>query len=449
MRLALSDVALRFSPEVGIDAIDGAVELIGGDWSVRDLRLRGDATDATLDASLVAGHLRGELRGANLDLDFVRALYDEISAFRAESEDEEAPSPISGDLAVRLDRVGFGRSETTKVRADVAFADGDVAVRDLALDTYEGKVTGRADFEGRGAAPSLLRLDLELAGVRGRFLDDAFFEPKRDIKGRYDATIHFEAPLAGEAQAMMADADGTLDVRGTDGSFGKLGLATKLITVLRSTEALRAKLPAMQDEGLVFDSAVFEIAMERGVATVKTIDIDSHVYAIDGHGTLDFRTEKSRVPLEVNIIRGLSGVVEWIPVAGNALQILNVRMTASGSPWDLQIGVASFKDQLLGAGRAGMGAVVGDASDALRILRGIGGAKPGAPDAEPAPDAGPEEPEETPAERALPEPALPEPALSEQAEPIEPVEPVAPSSDEGTPTEGGDDDPEPPPGDAL
>ena len=430
LSLALEEVGLHLSDEIGLDAVDGRVERDGDDWSVSALRMRGAGSDATLDARLSERTLRGELEGS-LDLDFVQVLVREVQALLPDAGPEEEVAPISGELAIRLDRVGYGRSEGRNAVATIALADGGVAVRDLSVDTYEGNVSGTVDVEA--GDPARLRLALSIAGVTGRFLDDAFFEPPREIRGRFDATLRLVAPLLGDAKATFAEADGQLDVVGKDGSFGKLGLATKLIAVLRSTEALRAKLPSIRDEGLVFDATRLEVAMERGVAHVKVLDVDSKAYAIDGSGTLDFRDEQSDLRMEVNIIKGLSGVVSWIPVAGSALEILNVRMVARGSPWDLQVGVAGFRDQLLGAGRAGMGAVIGDASEALRVLRrGAGRGEERAPESAP----------ETGAERDLP-PAT----ASEEATPAaNEKDPAAapPPEEEETP-----DDPEPAPGEPL
>jgi hypothetical protein len=453
-RLELSEVALHFSPDVGVDAIDGAVELRGGDWSVRDLRIRGAQSDATLSAALSKGTLEGQLTGANLDLDFVRALIDEVNALRSDAENEEARRPISGTLAIRFDRIGYGRSEAKAVVADVAMRDGNIAVRDFALDTYEGHVSGSIDVRAREYAPSLLALDLAFADVTGRFLDDVFFDPPRELRGRFAGTLRFEAPLHEDTKAMLADASGTLDAKGVEGSFGKLGIATEIVTAVRSTEALRAKLPSMQYEGLVFDTTQAKLAMKQGRLGIELFDIDSHSYTIDATGELDFREEKSKVPIEANVIKGLAGVVSWIPGPGRALEIVSIRLVATGSPYDLKVGVASFTDQILGAGRAGAGAIIKDASGAMNLLRGaVGGTN--AP-ASPEPDArasgtepaAPDPARETPAAEpptAADSEAAPGPESRNHADaPASEVPPPQPAG-----PDGGSDATERPPGEAL
>jgi hypothetical protein len=56
-------------------------------------------------------------------------------------------------------------------------------------------------------------------------------------------------------------------------------------------------------------------------------------------------------------------------VAGDALKIVNVRLIATGSPWDMDLSVASIQDQLIGAGMAGPKAVIKGVRDALELLR--------------------------------------------------------------------------------
>ncbi len=439
LRLELTEVALHVTDDIGVDAIDGAVALDGDDWSVSNLRIRGARSDATLDASLSKGVLDGRLSGANLDLDFVEALVSEVDALLPDGGDDDGdPVLESGKLAIDLDRIGYRRSEAKAVKASVSVVEGDIAIRDLTLETYEGRVSGTVGVDARDEAPSLFAMEIDIADVTGRFLDDAFFDPPRQITGRFTGKLAFEAPLHDDTKATLADGNGRLTVKSLDGSFGKLGIATKLITVVRSSEALRAKLPSMSDEGLVYDVFEADLVMKDGRVDVALLDIDSHSYTIDATGFLDFRKDESKVPIEANLIKGLSGVVRWIPVAGRALEIVNVRMVATGSPYDLKVGIASFTDQLLGAGRAGAGAIIGDATDALRILGGaMGGNGRGATPA--APSAGAPTADVTPAEvptaDATPEEAPAEPGGPEAEVPAAPATQTPPEIDAAAPVE--------------
>jgi len=82
----------------------------------------------------------------------------------------------------------------------------------------------------------------------------------------------------------------------------------------------------------------------------------------------------------------VASLMEYVPVAGDALKIVNVRLVATGSPWDMQVRVASISDQLLGAGLAGPKAVIKGMRDVVDLMRrGSGGGAETAPAEAPAP----------------------------------------------------------------
>ena len=77
--------------------------------------------------------------------------------------------------------------------------------------------------------------------------------------------LRFTAPLHGDLRAMMPDGSGSLTATGSNGTLiGRLGLTTKIVTVLRSTEALRMKFPSLRDEGIVFDTVRGDLVMDQG-----------------------------------------------------------------------------------------------------------------------------------------------------------------------------------------
>ena len=98
--------------------------------------------------------------------------------------------------------------------------------------------------------------------------------------------------------------------------------------------------------------------MEQGRLTVNQFDLESTTYAITASGYVDFRNDESRVPIEVNATKGITGTIGRLPIAGDALQIASVRLVATGSPYDLHVGGASIKDQLIRAGAAAPRSVI-------------------------------------------------------------------------------------------
>ena len=389
--LQLTDVMLWVTPDLGVDEANGAIAVSGHDWALHGLRVKGGGSDATIDLAVKDARITGALRGERVDAEFVRAILDEERALRP--TDHVPGPPVTGTLAIALDHVGYGRADAQRFTATANIDEDDIHARDLAFAVGEGRVTGRVDIDTRTRhEPSLVDLDLEFSGLSRSFLDELLNEESRGKPGTYAGRLRFSAPLHEHFHEMMPDASGSLVGTGHDGVLiGRLGLATKIITVLRSTEALRMRLPAFQDEGLVFNMVTADFEMEHGLVKVRKFELDSTSYAISASGEANFREDTAHVPIEVNAIRGITSLIERVPVAGDALKIVNVRLVATGSPWDMQVRVASIQDQLLGAGLAGPRAVIKGVRDVLDLMRSAGntfapappdGAQPAEPPAE-------------------------------------------------------------------
>ncbi|MDH3284546.1 MAG: hypothetical protein OEQ13_07375, partial [Acidobacteriota bacterium] len=371
-RLKLSDVGLRLSPDLAIDAADGTIALSEAGWSVQELRMRGAGSDVLVDAAREGEQIQGRITGAALDVDLVRALVGEVRALLPEPAPEAAP--MRGTLAVKLDRIRAGRSEARGLGTEIRFDGKDVHVPAFDLETYEGRVSGALDLVAQPEGPRRLDLKLDVTGVTGRFLDDFFFgEAPRAIRGVYSGTLAFTAPLADDLKAMLAAGDGRLSWSARDGSFGKLGFATKIVTVLRASQALRLRLPALKDEGLVFDTVKADFPMQKGRLRIEFFELDTTSYAINAGGSLDFAQDRSDVPIELNATKGLTAFLEKLPVAGDALQIVNVRLHATGSPYDLTVRMASFQDQIVRASVAGPKSLVKRVRDAVALAKRMNG----------------------------------------------------------------------------
>jgi AsmA-like C-terminal region len=407
----LSDVELWVSPALGVDQANGEIAVAKHDWGLHGLRVKGGGSDATIDLAVKDARITGALRGERVDAGFVKAILDEERALHP--TDHEPGPPVSGELTIALERVGYHRAEGQRFAARVEFAQDDIHVRDLGFLVGEGRVTGRGDIDLRKPEPPLLDLDLDFTGISRHFLDGLLDEELRAKPGTYEGKLRYTAPLRSNLRDMMPDASGSLVGIGRDGVLiGRLGLSTKIVTVLRSTEALRLRFPAFEDEGLVFDTVKADLAMNEGVLQVRRLDLDSISYAMSASGEVNFREDRTNVPIDVNGIRGITSLIERVPVAGDALKIVNVRLVVTGSPWDTQVSVASIQDQLISAGLAGPRSMIKRVRDVLDLMRSTGGTPAPVPGAEAQPPAGspkgtPAEPEPqvAPAPEKAPEPA--------------------------------------------
>ena len=73
--------------------------------------------------------------------------------------------------------------------------------------------------------------------------------------------------------------------------------------------------------------------------------------------------------IEFDALRGVSSILQPIPIAGDALKVAHVRLLASGSPYQMKLSVASFRDQVVGASMAVPNATVTRIRDALDLLK--------------------------------------------------------------------------------
>src|SRR5262249_22184668 len=138
-----------------------------------------------------------------------------------------------------------------------------VHARDVAFDVGDGRVTGRIDVDTRGSGPARVDLELDFTNLTRHFVDNLFGDEWSGNPGRYTGKFRFRAPLRGDRHATLAEASGSLSGNGVNGTLvSRIGLATKVLTVLRSTEALRMRFPTLQDQGIVFDTVRADLEMD-------------------------------------------------------------------------------------------------------------------------------------------------------------------------------------------
>jgi len=274
------------------------------------------------------------------------------------------------DVALRL-----GAEEEIRVRfaADGVLSDVVEIVVEAAIPGTGGSATLDGTIDTRAAGDSRPpQLDLKLVGskITGPLLDEILFKKPRGLRGLFSGRLELAAPVRGSIRATLSEANGRLRWSAEDGSFGRLGLATQITAILRSTEVLRLRLPSLRDEGLVFDTVGAGFAMKEGRLEIEAFELEATSYAITATGFLDYREERSDVPIQIHAIRGLAPGIDRIPVVGDAFRIVDVRLVATGPPSGMKIGVESIEDQILGASAAGPNAVVKGIRDLLALLRG-------------------------------------------------------------------------------
>jgi hypothetical protein len=350
LRLMLENGAISFPPGVGFDAIDGGVTYRPGEVRVENVRLRGANSAAVFNASLAGGRWSGRFVGEQLDIDAARRLFKVAQKVRGVPEEEEAHEAVTpeeaeatweGTFDVDFEEVFFREKRFDDVTAHVVHDQAGTHVQNIAFSSHPGMATGtvhllNAPYQETGT----IEAELTLEDFDAAYLDRLLFEKPRGLEGRVDATVRATAPSLDASEAVKG-ADGTATFTARNGTLGRLGFATQLLSVLRNLEIFQLRMPTFRDEGLVFDECTGEMRMESGVLTIVDSRLKSKVYGMAATGTVDFPRDATNVDIRVDLTEGVTRFAEAVPILGEAVglvtDVVRLRLLASGSPFAVKI----------------------------------------------------------------------------------------------------------------
>ena len=196
----------------------------------------------------------------------------------------------------------------------------------------------------------MVRDELKLDEIDGRSLDEILYDEPGEVHGTISATISVSAPL-GAPKAMIAAANGRAVWTATEGSLGKLGFATKLLTALKTVEVINLKVPSLRDEGLTYNTFTGEVQINSGVMTLNNVLLDGGAYELEADGQVDFAQEEIDVTVHVHVLESVSKIIEKVPVIGEITKLttdlVGVTVLMKGSPYDLETVVVPGGDSIL------------------------------------------------------------------------------------------------------
>jgi hypothetical protein len=373
--LSLENVTVALSPELRVDALNGGLRYDAAGWRFDQLRVQALDSDFTLDAGLRDGRWQGNLSGTRLNLNRLieaRAAYAALAgngSGGAATASENAPA-MQGELGLNIASVQYRKGELRDVSGSLIIARASFELADLRARVGAGLAEGSVLYTPkRGSAEAQADVNLTLQQADARVLDGLAFPEPRGLAGAVDAVIDMRLPLP-EGQPPQNGMSGTLRFTATNGTYGQMGFATKILSVLRTTEVLRLNLPSLlRDEGLVFDSSNGAFQADNGRMEVQAFDITSKSYAIAGRGWLDFPRDDSNVQMSMYLFEAVTGVVGRIPLVGEVVdrfkQNAAMNFVVTGSPYAPDVKVVSDRP----AERIDQGV-----RGAIKELRGLGDA---------------------------------------------------------------------------
>ena len=381
--LQFENAGFSLKPDVGIDSIDGGVTLGEDTVAFHNVELRGPQTDCRLNLERVNGEWDGTLSGEKLDLNPIMAVVEEVQALTVDGALDEgveqeqgvdAPSdtgvPLLGTFAIELSELYYRRGRIDALRLNVsADADG-IRYSEISLHPTSGSVSGGVYVPAATNDSGLMSINLAVSEVDTRDIDALLYEEPSKYEGIVSGQIDFRAPMT-DGTIVMSGANGVVEWDSLDGTLGQLGLATKLLTVLKTTQIIMLKAPSLRDEGLTYDTWVGRLTFDGGVMQVEDTKLQSTSYAMVMGGEVDFTVEDTDITIFVQVLESIGGVMKKIPVVGRLTEVttdhIGVRVGVSGSPYEPVFKVtsaSSIVENVTELGKGVVGAGVG-------VLKGV------------------------------------------------------------------------------
>ena len=341
--MMLDNVNFALNDQLGIDNLNGAVSYGDGVLTCKDLSVRGANSDFTLDLVQRSGNWSGALTGKQLDVNDLLAMQKALqsTSFVSTAEsaaDSKKESAFSGKFDINMENLLYRRARLSNVFTNVTAQNGDVEIGNLVLSTTEGSAAGWVRLaQPRGDRPASTSMSLKLDGVDLAIIDDIALEEPRGIRGHAFGQVDMEL-FSGENIPAFSNANGSVILRASDGTFGKLGIATKVLSVLRTFEITRLRAPKLKDQGLSFDTCESQATFKDGVMTLQTFNMTTPSYNITAIGSIDFNAQNTDVLVHVDLLETVLGAADLVPgldaIVGQLRTAGGLRILLTGSPTD-------------------------------------------------------------------------------------------------------------------
>lgn len=353
VHLKLDKVAFTLSPELSIDNVTGDVHNINDVWTFDHLAFHGANSNYVVNATYANAFWQGSLAGEQLDVNAAAELIRALRSYGKARSPEDAKTPpktesgdtIKGSADVRLDTLLYRRGALSDLSANVNFDGHGILIENIHARPYSGSITGAVDIAYPTAGqPRRVSMDLTMNEINTRIIDELIFIEPREFSGTLNGVLRADYALIDGVEPMDT-LNGTAAFNAVNGTFGKLGLTTKLLTLLRTTEVLQLKLPSIRDEGLAYDTAKGQMTAANGLMTLHEMEVRNPTMLLKGGGTMDFVQEATNIDVSVNLLGTVTGIMEIVgldKIVKGVRNVSSVRIAVTGPPTDPNASIAGF-----------------------------------------------------------------------------------------------------------
>ena len=278
----------------------------------------GSVTGAGELLSLEPLELRVSLECGELDFDSILI----PDAVQAEKQETGAPDKVRVD--VHCDRVRYKTLSAAPLRVSFDRHDRQVDFRLEEAGVSTGQVRGAGTFWLDSAALSFAP---QVSQVDAADFFAALGHPTDALTGVLDASGDIKV-ANWEFWDDPAEWEGALTLSVHDGIARQLPILVRLWTALSLQSLLSFSLPQLPREGLPFSSLTGDIVVKHGELTTESLALIGEAVRLDARGRVDLRQKMLDITTDVIPLRGITSVVEKVPLAGKLLARSTDRLTA-------------------------------------------------------------------------------------------------------------------------
>jgi len=341
--VALDQVNFALNEQLGIDLLNGGLTYNDGVFGTEDLAVRGANSDFTIDLVTREEGWSGALTGKQLDVNAMLAMKSALESHSASVTTAAEPASqqstgFTGTFDVNMGTVLIKKGVLENVFTNVKAVNGDMEIGNLTFANRGGTGSGWVRLmQARNDRNASTAMSLKVEGIDQALIDDLTFEEPRGLKGPMTGTIDLEI-FSGENLPLLSGTNGAVKLSSTDGTFGKLGIATKVLSVLRTLEITRLRAPKLKDQGLAYDTCDMEATFNNGVMTLHALEMKTPSYVITALGGIDFNAQQTEILVHVDLMETVLGPADSIPglgdVIGSFRKTGGLRILLTGSPVD-------------------------------------------------------------------------------------------------------------------
>jgi hypothetical protein len=322
--LNLVEFGAALSPELTIESVNGVVSVRPDSVSVRDLAVRAANSDCRITAEKRAGRWSGNVTGRQLDINGLEALFKAFAQYRGEDTGPEPATdavpaagqrgneePFAGAFTANLDTLFYRQAHFANASATVVVQDRRIQVDNLRLARDGGTVTG-AIIIAPGEPAGRFATEMAVANISAQVIDELAFVEPRGLEGILNGTVLLDMPT-GEGVNPTHGLNGRITFTGENGTFGKLGIATQILNVLRATEITRLRMPTLRDGGLTYDTCRATVSMNNGLMTFEEMVIRTPTYLITAEGTIDYPANQTELLVHVSLLESVLSAGDFVP----------------------------------------------------------------------------------------------------------------------------------------